>query len=385
MAAVALSPRLALGENAGSAAAATLTPRRGGVLAPIENGLASPRGGGGGASKRPRAESPARPGSGSPATPAQPRAAAAARRAPAEDPLAEALAEARELLRAPAPDDGGPPLGREAQHARLAAAAEAFGDAGQGEALYVSGLPGTGKSHTVRCALGALGAYPGVAMLWINCMAVSGANEVYGRILDALGGGSAGGGAPAARPGAKRRGGAGGGSGAGFAPADAPSAARSVSYEQLVAALSGRGASGSLSSLGSFDSAGSAASSRSGSSGSSSKRRRGAGGSSSGSSSRSAAGQRVAIVLDEVDALVDKGQQVRPAARPRLAARAARLHGPVAARMRACPCAPPMRMAAAAHAHLHPPACGPPMRPLSPHRACTSSSCCRTTPACARS
>jgi hypothetical protein len=289
MAPVAYLYPVPLGENVAAAGTPRRAPGAGGVLAAIENSaaLASPRS----AAKRVRL---AAPGPGSPGTPSQPQ------RGPIEDPLTQELAAARELLRAPAADGVSAPLGREAQHARLVSVVEAFAEAGQGEALYVSGLPGTGKSHTVGRALRALDFAPDVSTLWINCMAVSGAGEIYGRILDALaGGGSVG-------AGGKR------GGGGGFAPAEAPAGARSATYEQLVAALSGRSAGSSLSSgSGSFSSSGSFGTAGSAGSSSGSKRRRGAGGGSGGGSRKGAGGQRVAIVLDEVDALVDKGQQVK--------------------------------------------------------------------------
>ncbi|KAI8468241.1 MAG: hypothetical protein J3K34DRAFT_478706 [Monoraphidium minutum] len=232
----------------------------------------------------------------SPATPSQPRlpapgaaagadaaadADAALDAAAASDPLAEPLAAARELLRDPSATDGAP-LGREAQHARLAAAAAAFAAGGRGEALYVSGLPGTGKSHTVRRALQALAGAGGggeVATLWVNCMAVSGAGEAYARIAAAASGGGGGGGGAA--PGKRRAPGGEGGGGGGTM----------VSYEHLLTALRGGAAPAAPTPA---------------------KRRRGSGASGAagcGGGRRGGCGPQVVVVLDELDALLSKGQQ----------------------------------------------------------------------------
>ncbi|GBF91534.1 hypothetical protein Rsub_04274 [Raphidocelis subcapitata] len=255
-----------------------------GVLASIDNVPTSPRGGklyrtGSAAA----ATLPPR----SPATPAQPRAPPSPEAEDFEDPLAPALAEARELLRAPSTTDAAEaPLGREAQHARLVGLVEAFADSGRGEALYVSGLPGTGKSHTVRRALAALDYEGGVTTLWVNCMAVSSAGEVYARIHAALaaatGAGAAAGAPPRTPAGAKRARGAAAG---GFAPA-AAAGPSSISYEQLIAALAGAASGGGSSAVKRRRASGAAAA-------------RGGGGT----------GRRVAVVLDELDALVGKGQQ----------------------------------------------------------------------------
>jgi len=266
------------------------------VLAPIHNLPTSPRS----ATKKQRLITECG-AAGSPATPAQLRTAGAAP-APApfecslddlEDPLAELLASAHEMLREPSVTDASEaPLGREAQHARLVGVVESFAASGQGQSLYVSGLPGTGKSHTVSRALQALdhSGAGGIKTLWINCMAVSGAGEVYGRIHAAITGGAAA--AVPASVGSKRgRGGARGSASArGFDPVSS-SGSGSVTYEQVVAALSDRASGGGASTA------------------SAAKRRRG----SSGGAARPAAGggHQIAIVLDEVDALVGKGQQVR--------------------------------------------------------------------------
>jgi hypothetical protein len=230
----------------------------------------------------------------SPTTPAQPRAlafgadcGAAAPRPPIveEDPLAEPLASARELLRDPSATDGAP-LGREAQHERVAAAAAAFAAGGRGEALYVSGLPGTGKSHTVSRALRALDAVEGgaVSTLWINCMGVANAGEAYGRIHAAALAAAAGG-ARASTPGKRKA--PGGGNCGGASSSSSVTGSLSVSYEQLLQAL--RGGSGGADA---------------------SKKRRSVGGGRGVGAGAGCGGPAVAVVLDEVDALVGKGQQV---------------------------------------------------------------------------
>lgn len=330
------------GDGMGAAGLLLRPQRQQSILAPIDNLLATA---GSGAAACTPPKPPRRPnhhlaqdatgaGPGSPATPAQPRVAAApsplgkaAAAAAAvvgqqqqqqheqeedeedlslydvEDPLAESLHAAREALRDPgsaaaceAGGDGadGAPLGREEQHARLTAAISAFADEGRGQALYVSGLPGTGKSHTVRRALRALDFAPGVTTLWVNCMAVSSAAEVYGRIYSALLASGGGGGAAATPVGAKRGRTPGGKARAGgFAPAEqAAGAVSSISYEKLLAALSDP----------SFGGAPSSSAARG-----AKRRRSGAGGRAV--ADGGAAGRPVAIVLDEVDALVSKGQQ----------------------------------------------------------------------------
>lgn len=117
----------------------SLPYREGGVLSCIDNVPTSPRS----HVKKQRLITDCR----SPATPVQPRTACAV-----NDPLAEALAAARELLRDPSVSDAAP-VGREDQHARMVDVVEAFAATGRGQALYVSGLPGTGKSHTVKRVL----------------------------------------------------------------------------------------------------------------------------------------------------------------------------------------------------------------------------------------
>lgn len=182
----------------------------------------------------------------------------------AEVPERTACARAKAILRAPASGEEAQPLGREKEYEQLCTTLTAFSESGQGVSLYVSGLPGTGKTHTVRKALdAACGArqLDERSVLWVNCMAISSATEVYAQLEAAC---CVGGSAAAAAPGAQ-----------------------SASFDRVLAVLSASSSSGISSSA-----------SRP------AKRHR---------NSSAAAGQtlprRYVLVLDEMDQLAAKGAQ----------------------------------------------------------------------------
>ena len=105
------------------------------------------------------------------------------------------LNKARACLRNP----GGTcpiPLGREEQFQRLQSMLSKFLDDGQGLGTYVSGLPGTGKSHTVSSIVASSKQQQGVQVdsptyTWINCMSVATSAEVYQQISSSISGATA--------------------------------------------------------------------------------------------------------------------------------------------------------------------------------------------------
>lgn len=95
----------------------------------------------------------------------------------------------REVLRQPAITTEVKPLTREAQYQQLQSIVSSFIGTGRGTSAYVSGLPGTGKSHTMSKVMQSLtvqSGCPSVSTVCINCMSVSSAGDVYKQILSGI-------------------------------------------------------------------------------------------------------------------------------------------------------------------------------------------------------
>jgi Cdc6-like AAA superfamily ATPase len=191
-------------------------------------------------------------------------------------------AKARDVFRNPASGDEAQPLGREQEYQQISAAVTDFAACGLGSSMYVSGLPGTGKSHTVRKALLAAANaadQPAYSICWVNCMAAGGAAEVYGQLAACV-----------------TRGASSGVGGAGAEDAPSSSGSGRATLKQVLAALTDSTCSSSSNSSAQASGSASARLGR--------KRRRS-------STAQAQAGQppRIVLVLDEIDALVAKGQQ----------------------------------------------------------------------------
>lgn len=90
--------------------------------------------------------------------------------------------QARQQLRSTT--SAGPPQGREQQYQRLSALLSQFEEDGNGCSVYVSGVPGTGKSHTVSRAVQQLqNAGSSCGVVWINCMSATSVADVCGQVL----------------------------------------------------------------------------------------------------------------------------------------------------------------------------------------------------------
>ncbi|WIA15310.1 hypothetical protein OEZ85_001977 [Tetradesmus obliquus] len=113
---------------------------------------------------------------------------------PAPKPLDASFvfSKARNVLRQPPPGAEDAPIGREKQSKQLDDIITSFVESSSGKSVYVSGLPGTGKSHTVRKALQQLlSSRPDAATItWVNCMSISTASEVYAQIAASADGSS---------------------------------------------------------------------------------------------------------------------------------------------------------------------------------------------------
>ncbi|KAK9840798.1 hypothetical protein WJX81_005432 [Elliptochloris bilobata] len=100
--------------------------------------------------------------------------------------------EVKTALHVSAAPGGAAPLCREAQLRELEAALQALAAEGRGGALYVSGLPGSGKSLTVHEALRRAwraernAGRPAPRLVSINCMTLAHPTEVFSRIAAGL-------------------------------------------------------------------------------------------------------------------------------------------------------------------------------------------------------
>ena len=94
----------------------------------------------------------------------------------------------KRTLRLPTSQSTSAPLGREQQYEQLKTAITTFLTSGKGSSIYVSGLPGTGKTHTItravqECCPQDTAAAP--LLLAINCMSNSDPQQLYGSIVAA--------------------------------------------------------------------------------------------------------------------------------------------------------------------------------------------------------